>query len=81
MQDAEGLKGETLGMDFSEKAKVRIEHWVTHNEHHQEEYEAFAAQLEEAGKQESALKVREVGDLTARSTECLREALKSLESA
>ena len=26
-------------MDFSEKAKIRMEHWITHNNHHQGEYE------------------------------------------
>ena len=34
-------------MDFIEKTKVRLEHWISHNEHHLEEYEMFAKQLEE----------------------------------
>ena len=37
-------------MDFVEKALVRLNHWIAHNDSHQEEYEKFAAQLEEAGK-------------------------------
>ena len=66
-------------MDFSEKAKVRLEHWITHSDHHQEEYASFAQQLEEAGKAESAKYIREMIDLSNRSTDCLRKALKALE--
>lgn len=66
-------------MDIIEKGKIRIEHWITHNDHHQEEYEMFVEQLEEAGKKESAQQIQEMVGLTARSTECLRKALKALE--
>ena len=65
-------------MEFAEKAKVRLEHWITHNDHHHEEYEMFAEQLEGAGKDESAGHIREMIDLSSRSTECLRKALKGL---
>ena len=65
-------------MEFAEKAKVRLEHWITHNDHHQEEYEMFVEQLEGAGKDESAGHIREMIDLSSRSTECLRKALKGL---
>jgi len=66
-------------MDFIEKAKIRLEHWITHNDHHEEEYEMFVEQLEEAGKKESAEHVRKMVEFTAKSTDCLREALKALE--
>jgi len=66
-------------MDFLEKAKMRLEHWITHSDHHQEEYSMFAEQLEEAGKIESAKYLREMIDLSSRSTDCLRRALKFLE--
>jgi len=66
-------------MDFVEKAKIRLEHWISHNDHHQEEYEMFAEQLEDAGKKESAEQIRQLADLTARSTESLHKALKALE--
>ncbi|MDL1959179.1 MAG: hypothetical protein LWX01_06915 [Deltaproteobacteria bacterium] len=66
-------------MDFIEKARIRLENWITHNDHHQEEYEMFAEQLEEAGKNESLKHVREVIEMTARINECLRKALKALE--
>ncbi|RLB41560.1 MAG: hypothetical protein DRH12_07815 [Deltaproteobacteria bacterium] len=66
-------------MDFLEKAKIRLEHWITHNDHHKEEYELFAEQLEQAGKQESARQVREMIRLTVQSNDCLRQALEALE--
>ena len=66
-------------MDFVEKAKIRLEHWITHNDHHEEEYEIFADHLEEAGKKESAKHIREMMELTAKSNDCLHKALKALE--
>jgi hypothetical protein len=39
----------------------------------------FAEQLEEADKSESAEYVREMIDLTSKSTECLKKALKALD--
>jgi hypothetical protein len=65
-------------MDFSEKARIRLEHWITHSDHHQEEYAMFVEQLEEAGKVESAKYIKEMIDLSSRSTDCLRKALQAL---
>ena len=65
-------------MDFAEKALVRLNHWIAHNESHQEEYEKFAAQLEEAGKTTSAVQIREMVALCKKSHECLRQALAAL---
>jgi len=67
-------------MDFIEKAKIRLEHWIAHNEQHHEEYELFMQQLLEAEKQESADHIREMIALTVKSTDCLRRALNALES-
>ena len=39
-------------MDSVDKAKIRLEHWISHNEHHSEDYEGFIKELEEAGKAE-----------------------------
>ena len=66
-------------MDFIEKAKIRIEHWVEHSDHHIEDYTAFANQLEEEGKTESAEAIREMIELNIKSTECLKKALNGLE--
>ncbi len=66
-------------MDFIEKARIRLENWITHNDHHLEGYEMFAEQLEDAGKNESSEHVREMIEMTVKSSECLRKALKALE--
>lgn len=65
-------------MEFTEKAKIRLEHWIHHSEQHYEEYLSFARELEEAGKIESARHLKEMISLTGRSTECLKKALKAL---
>ena len=66
-------------MEFIEKAKIMVEHWITHNDHHSEEYESFAKQLDGTGKIESARYVREMIELTSKCNECLQKALKALQ--
>jgi hypothetical protein len=66
-------------MEFVERAKIRIAHWVEHNEDHVKEYENFARELESAGKIECAGHVREMAALAARSGECLRRARAALQ--
>ncbi len=68
-------------MEFLEKAKIMIERGITHSEHHREEYESLADQLEEAGKVESAGYLRELRVQTTKSTECLRKALEAIEGS
>lgn len=65
-------------MDSHEKAKIRIEHWISHSEQHQEDYQAFADELKQMGEAESARFIKEMTALTAKSTECLRKALEAL---
>lgn len=65
-------------MDLVEKGKIRLEHWITHNEHHEEEYVMFAEQLEGAGQTESAKHIREMIELTSRCTGCLHKSLEAL---
>ena len=65
-------------MDFVEKAKIRIGHWINHNDHHLEEYELFAEQLEEAGRDKSAKDIRRMMEMTVNGTDCLRDALNNL---
>ncbi len=65
-------------MEFIEKAKIRIDHWIEHNEDHLQEYEPLAQELESAGKAESARCIREMTALIAESNECLRRALTTL---
>jgi hypothetical protein len=65
-------------MDFAQKARVRIEHWISHNDHHLEDYEAFARELDADGKPECAQQIREMIGHSTRGNECLRKALSSL---
>jgi hypothetical protein len=65
-------------MEFVEKARVRLEHWIHHSEDHYQEYVSFAKELEDAGKIASAQHIRDMISLTTRSTECLRKAMKAL---
>jgi hypothetical protein len=67
-----------LLMDFVEKARIRLEHWTSHNDQHMEEYDLFAEQLEKAGKAESANHVRDMIHFASKGTECLRKALAAL---
>jgi len=66
-------------MDFIAKAKIRLEHWISHNEHHIKEYEEFVEELKKSGKIESATHLKRMIDLLIKSNEHLRNALNSLE--
>ena len=66
-------------MDFTEKAQIRIKHWLSHNETHIKEYETFAHELENTHKNESARQIREMSALMEQCNECLRLALKALD--
>jgi hypothetical protein len=72
------VKSGDLLMDFVEKARIRLEHWTSHNDQHMEEYDRFAEQLEKAGKAESANHVREMIQFASMGTECLKKALSAL---
>jgi hypothetical protein len=65
-------------MNFAEKAKIRIEHWIYHNFDHLDDYEAFATELETAGKSESARHIHEMVSLLSQSNDHLKEALRYL---
>jgi len=65
-------------MDFTEKARIRIDHWSKHVDVHLKEYEKFADELEGKGNRESARHIREMAELTARTAGCLDNALLSL---
>ena len=66
-------------MEFTEKAKVRIEHWIGHNDHHEDEYEAFAQQLEDAGQDKAADHIRKMIEYTRQGTDCLRKSLDAID--
>ena len=66
-------------MDFLEKAKVKIKHWIHHSQDHEMEYEKFAKELERAGKEKSARYIKEMVEYTSKGTECLKQALEYLD--
>jgi hypothetical protein len=68
-------------MEFSERAAIRIKHWMEHNESHRKDYETFATQLEEARASRSAAHIREMAELTRRIDDCLQEALGALDGS
>ena len=65
-------------MDFAEKAAIRIDHWIRHNEDHLKEYESFAEELEAEGNHETAAHIREMATLMTLSTRCLHRASETL---
>ncbi len=65
-------------MKTAERAKIRLEHWITHNEHHESEYLQFAQDLEQAGFDTAAAEVKQMVEFNARSNDCLRKALAAL---
>lgn len=65
-------------MDFLEKAVIRIQHWIRHNESHLKEYETFADELEPAGQQDAAEQIRKMALLTTEGNRCLRRASRTL---
>jgi len=68
-------------MDFIEKAKIRIKHWIRHNTEHLEEYAAFACELETADKDESAHQIRNIFKLIEQSNLHLEKALNALDKS
>ena len=54
-------------MKIVDKSAVRIKHWMEHNDHHIEEYDSFAKQLDESGLHTSAQHIREMAELTPRN--------------
>lgn len=68
-------------MEVVDRAAVRIKHWMEHNGHHLEEYDAFAKHLEDSGIGASARHIREMAELTRKAGDCLRKALLALDGA
>lgn len=66
-------------MDSLEKARIRMEHWIEHNNQHQQEYESLIQELEKAGKEKAASEVRTMSELTGKGSEHLRQAIAALQ--
>ena len=65
-------------MDFIEKAKTRMEHWLRHNEQHVKEYEHFAQELDAAGQPECTEHLKDMIKWSTKANEALQEALQFL---
>lgn len=65
-------------MDFKEKAKIRLQHWLSHNESHVDDYRRFADELETAGLTASRQALGEAIDLTEQGNAAFRRALDLL---
>jgi hypothetical protein len=65
-------------MDFKEKAKIRLEHWLSHNESHAVDYRRFAGELEAAGLTASRQALDETINRTEQGNAALRRALNLL---
>lgn len=61
-------------MSFSEKADIRIDHWIKHSQSHLADYAAFADELERNGHPASAAEIRAMAELTQKSVDHLRNA-------
>ena len=66
-------------MEFQEKARIQIEHWMEHNTNHESEYERFAGQLEENGFPQAAEHIRELVRLTKEGTRSLQMARNAIQ--
>ncbi len=68
-------------MEFREKAKLRIEHWMKHTADHVKEYARFADELENSGYHNAARNIREMVEITAKCSHCLKNALLAVNEA
>lgn len=66
-------------MNFNGAAKVRVTQWITHNELHRKEYEEFAERSAKYGTPEFAKHIRDMLNLTVKTTDCLRKSLEHLD--
>lgn len=64
-------------MEFEEKAKIRIEHWLNHTAGHIDGYRQLAEELENTGYRDIARHIRATMALTASCAKCLEGALLS----
>jgi len=64
---------------IAEKLGVLIQHWISHNEEHAQEYRKWADRLEAGGLTEIAGHIRQAGDLVMASSSQFLSAREKLE--
>jgi len=79
IQSPDSYSGEEKFMDFLDKAKIRITYWMSHSDHHLNEYITFAEQLAEEGKTAASRHIEEVVSLTMRMNDTMKKALQELD--
>ncbi len=62
-------------MNIKDKVKIRVEHWLEHNERHYEEYLNFVKELEEQGLEKEKEVIKKVADLTKQISSLFKEIL------
>ena len=73
-----GQQDGTRATQPRQRAAVRIEHWIGHNENHLRAYEEFAGELVAQNANACANEIRALVELTRQSTDRLRRALAAL---
>lgn len=66
---------------IAEKLSVLIQHWISHNEEHAQEYRKWADRLEAEGLVEIAEPIRQAADLVVASNRQFVSAQEKLEKA
>ena len=65
--------------EITQKVKVLIPHWISHNEEHAGEYRKWAERLEAEGLVDTAERLRQAADLVVASNRHFQEAQTKLE--
>jgi len=65
-------------MEPLDRTALRMTHWLEHNQHHCEEYEELAQELEALGKSESAQALRKMIAHAQKGNAQLERALAAL---
>jgi hypothetical protein len=74
-------EGRVKKEEITQKLKVLIPHWISHNEEHVGEYSKWADRLESEGLVATAERLRQAADLVLASNRHFQEAQTRLEDA
>ncbi|WP_461833467.1 hypothetical protein [Desulfothermus sp.] len=65
-------------MEYTEKVKKRLEHWMEHNNKHMEEYKKLADELKSNGLESASKYILNLVEHTQNMNREIQEALKNL---
>jgi hypothetical protein len=69
---------EDAGLTFGAKLKIRLEHWIQHNDDHTAGYREWARKAAEADQAEIGRLLDEVAELSAVMSDKFKQALQRL---